>query len=112
MSLLSMPGAIPNLPERVRRVRPSGRRRRRADGVLVVDDDPGVRACLRACLEHAGFVVWQAGRGEEAIDLCRAHGTAIDVVLLDVHMPGLDGPATLRRLRAIKPALRSFFMSD
>jgi CheY-like chemotaxis protein len=47
--------------------------------------------------------VWLAAGGQEALDLYQRHREAIDVVLLDVRMPGLDGPQTLAALRALNP---------
>jgi len=81
-------------------------------GILVVDDDASVRACLRACLEHAGLRVWLAGSGEEAVELCQEYTEAVAVALLDVQMPKCDGPETLARLRRINPSVRSLFMSS
>jgi CheY-like chemotaxis protein len=80
-------------------------------GLMVVDDDAGVRKMLDEWLRHQGFAVWQASTGEDAIDLYRRHSGAIDVVLMDVRMPDLDGPQTLAELRAINPGLHCCFMS-
>ena len=71
--------------------------------VLVVDDEPAIRRALRAPLVELGFQLSEASRGEEALQLLRA--SAIDVVLLDVNMPGIGGIETLRRIRAIFPRL-------
>jgi CheY-like chemotaxis protein len=80
-------------------------------GVLVVDDDPSIRALFTLCLPPQGFAVWGAASGEEALDVYREHGSTIDVVLLDVRMPDLDGPHTLARLRQFDPEVRCCFMS-
>lgn len=80
-------------------------------GVLVVDDEHLVRIMVQLGLERNGFDVWLAPNGREAIDLYRAHKEDIDVVLLDVCMPGLDGPATLAALRKSNPEVRACFMS-
>ncbi len=66
--------------------------------VLLVDDQPDVRAALRALLElDPGIaVVGEAGDGEHAVFL--AGGLRPDVVLMDVRMPGVDGIAATRRL--------------
>jgi CheY-like chemotaxis protein len=80
-------------------------------GVLVVDDDQLVRESLGPPLRRCGFAVWLAASGEEAVAIGRQHGGAIGAVLLDVRMPGLDGPQTLDALRAINPAVRCCFMS-
>ena len=68
--------------------------------VLVVDDEPEIRAVLRAYLEHDGFVVAEAGTGAEALHRVLAtDGTAPDVVLLDIGLPDLDGLEVLRTIR-------------
>src|SRR6516165_1997758 len=80
-------------------------------GVLVVDDQPFVRCLLQLGLERNGFDVWLAADGREAIRLYRKHRDDIAVVLLDVHMPGLDGPQTLDALRELNPEVRACLMS-
>ena len=65
--------------------------------VLVVDDEPHIRAVLRGYLEADGHVVVEAGDGEQA--LAAAGRDQPDLVLLDVMMPGIDGLEVLRRLR-------------
>ena len=81
-------------------------------GILVVDDEPGIRTLLQTYLQQQGFRVWTAAHGEDALDLCCHHGDEIAVVLLDVRMPGLDGPASPGgSLREFNPALPVCFMS-
>jgi CheY-like chemotaxis protein len=80
-------------------------------GVLVVDDEHLVRVMLQLSLERSGFDVWLACNGREAIHLYRTHRDHVSVVLLDVRMPGLDGPATLDALRDLNPDVRVCFMS-
>lgn len=65
--------------------------------VLVVDDEPQIRAVLRAYLEADGFAVTEAGTGAEAVRLVRSLSPAL--VLLDVRLPDLDGIEVLRSLR-------------
>jgi CheY-like chemotaxis protein len=79
--------------------------------VLVVDDDPSVRILVQLCLERNGFDVWLATGGRGAIPLYQKHRDRIDIVLLDVRMPDLDGPQTLAALRALNPGIRACFMS-
>jgi EAL domain-containing protein (putative c-di-GMP-specific phosphodiesterase class I)/CheY-like chemotaxis protein len=67
--------------------------------VLVVDDDESIRAFFRAALDRKGFRVLQASNGREALELIRA-GTPVEVMLLDLHMPEMDGIATLHELRS------------
>jgi len=80
-------------------------------GILVVDDERVVRGVLNAVMHQKGFAVWLAADGQEALDLYRRHRETIHVILLDVRMPGLDGPQTLAALQQINPEIRSCFMS-
>ncbi len=65
--------------------------------IVVVDDDPSVRAYVRGTLERQGYQVITAGAGVEALDYLRTE--AADLVLLDVQMPGMSGYEVLDRLR-------------
>jgi DNA-binding response OmpR family regulator len=80
-------------------------------GVLVVDDDPHLRHILGLALPCFGFTAWLAPGGEEALALYRAHPREVALALLDVVMPGLDGPATLLALRELDPCLPCCFMT-
>jgi signal transduction histidine kinase/CheY-like chemotaxis protein len=75
----------------------------RASGcVLVVDDEAAVRAATVAILSSAGYRVLEAEGGEAAQRLFRRHSLEIDVVLLDLAMPGVNGEQTLHALRQIR----------
>jgi DNA-binding response OmpR family regulator len=80
-------------------------------GVLVVDDDPHLRHILGLALPCFGFTAWLAPGGQEALALYRAHPREVALALLDVVMPGLDGPATLLALRELEPSLPCCFMT-
>jgi CheY-like chemotaxis protein len=82
---------------------------RRKPGVLLVDNDHLIRVMLQLGLERKGFDVLLAPNGREAIQLYREHRESIAVVLLDAHMEGLDGPATLDALRRLNPSLPACF---
>jgi CheY-like chemotaxis protein len=70
------------------------------DRVLVVDDEDDIRDIARLSLERiGGWTVVTASSGDEAVELA-AREAPFTVVLLDVMMPGSDGPATLERLRS------------
>ena len=69
--------------------------------VLVVEDDPLVREVAVEALRDAGFVVVEAGTGEEALEQTKA---APDAALLDIQLPGrLDGWDVGERLRQMRP---------
>lgn len=78
--------------------------------VLVVDDTPEIRQYLRRLLELHGYQVETACTGEEAVRLV-ANGCGASVVLLDMQMPGIDGLATLRSLRELRPELQVIMCS-
>jgi len=67
--------------------------------VLVVDDDPTQRRLIQAVLEREGFAVDHAENGDQAIARLGS-GATVDVILLDLVMPGLSGQDTLKELRA------------
>jgi EAL domain-containing protein (putative c-di-GMP-specific phosphodiesterase class I)/DNA-binding response OmpR family regulator len=66
--------------------------------VVVADDDQAIRSFFRAALERAGFAVLPASNGRRALELVRTN--PVDVLVLDLDMPGLNGLETLRELRA------------
>lgn len=67
--------------------------------MLVVDDDPTTRLLVRAALEPAGLQVLEAHSGLEALELARMN--PIDLVVLDIVMPDMDGFETCTKLRAL-----------
>lgn len=68
--------------------------------LLLVDDEDDIRLIARMSLERiGGWEVIDAGSADEALDAARAG--PLDAVLLDVMMPGVDGPATLELLRPV-----------
>lgn len=68
--------------------------------ILYVEDEPDIQAVARLALEQlGGFVVEVCGSGQEAVQKLPQFNP--DLVLLDVMMPGMDGPSTLRALRRL-----------
>jgi CheY-like chemotaxis protein len=65
--------------------------------VLIADDNEGWRDAVGELLAREGFRTVQAGDGEEAVELIRAE--RLDIILIDFHMPRLDGIQTLRIIR-------------
>jgi two-component system, OmpR family, response regulator len=80
-------------------------------GVLVVDDEEGIRRVVEAGLRFYGLAVWVAADGREAVEVYRSFRDVIDITLLDVRMAGRDGPQTLVALRELDPDARACFMS-
>jgi CheY-like chemotaxis protein len=79
--------------------------------ILVVDDEPVIQRLVADILQQQGYAVLVAATGEEAVALYQNHLGTIQMVLLDIRMPGLDGPATLEALRALDPQVRCCFLS-
>ncbi|MFB3131113.1 MAG: PleD family two-component system response regulator [Rhodothermales bacterium] len=67
--------------------------------ILIVDDNPTNVDILSARLESEGYEIVTAGDGEQALEAARAQ--LPDLILLDVMMPGMDGPTTLQQLRTL-----------
>ena len=68
-----------------------------AANILVVDDEPQIRRVLRSTLSTQGYVIMEAKTGEEALEWMRKERP--DLVLLDIHMPGMGGIEACREIR-------------
>lgn len=77
--------------------------------VLLVDNDPDFCALLRVILPAAVEVVGEAHDGFRAVELARA--TAPDAILMDFHMPLMDGVATALQIRSFLPNVRVIVLS-
>jgi PAS domain S-box-containing protein len=74
--------------------------------VLIADDNSGVLETVSEALKNEGLGVFEASSGEEALDLYRNNLSLIDLVVLDVGMPGMGGLQCLKELRRINPSCR------
>ena len=79
--------------------------------LLLADDSAAVRVTTRLLLCSQGFSVVEAGSGEEAVALYRELGATIELVMLDMQMPGMDGLDTLRALRGLDSSVRVVMVS-
>jgi len=79
--------------------------------VLLVDDDPTIRAVGRVMLERMGYTAILASDGREALEVFRARAGEIGAVVLDLTMPGMDGEECFRELRRRRPDLRVILSS-
>jgi len=77
----------------------------RSGAVLVVDDDPGVRAAIQLELEYEGYRVITASGGREGIERFRSDAGRIATVITDLAMPEVDGRAVIAAVRALAPAV-------
>ena len=80
-----------------------------AETILVIDDDPDVRAFISESLEELGFRVYQANDGKSGLSAFAAENP--DLVVLDFIMPGLSGAEVARKIRAKRPDQPILFVS-
>ena len=85
--------------------------RGRGEAILLVEDEDAVRLVARQILERHGYQVLAAANGSEAIPLFTARRADIRLVLTDMMMPFMDGPATIRALRNVDPQVKVIIMS-
>jgi PAS domain S-box-containing protein len=74
--------------------------------VLLVDDEAMVLEAGSRMLEKLGFTILRAGGGQEAIDIFRQKMAEIDLVILDIVMPGIGGEEVYRRIKQIRPDVK------
>jgi len=79
--------------------------------ILVVEDEEIVRRFVVTALAEAGHTVLSAANGAEALALCEAEASAIDILLTDVVMPGLGGRELAEQVRALRPGISVVLMS-
>jgi two-component system cell cycle sensor histidine kinase/response regulator CckA len=79
--------------------------------ILVVEDEDAVRDLAVRALTMRGYRVIDACGGEEALEMMEEHKDKIDLVISDVVMPGMDGPALVKELRKTYPKMPVIFMS-
>lgn len=77
--------------------------------VLIVDDQDSIRMSLAAVLEDSGYNIIEAENGYQAIDAVKQ--SSIDLVLLDIKMPGINGVQTFREIKKISPGTAVVMMT-
>lgn len=77
--------------------------------ILIVDDDPNIRAALQQAVNPLALEVETAANGQEALE--RVAHQDYDLILLDLTMPGMDGLAVLHRVVELRPDIRVMLMS-
>ena len=74
--------------------------------ILLVDDEEAICTTVKKILERFGYRVITAANGAEAVSLYAGRGAEIAVVITDMHMPIMDGPATIVALKSMNPAVK------
>lgn len=98
--LCALPGVA--VPARARETPPT-EPLRGTGTILFVDDEEAVVTVMSESLEECGYAVHTARSGEEALEFFRERGREVDLVILDLGMPGMGGRACLERLLKIDP---------
>jgi PAS domain S-box-containing protein len=86
-------------------------REHRSSGILLVDDDPDVRAVAAAMLRDAGHIVIEAGSGGAALERLEQDEPRIDLLIADLAMPGMSGFELARAARQDRPDLPILFVT-
>jgi CheY-like chemotaxis protein len=84
---------------------------RGTETILVVEDQDDVRNLVAAALRRYGYTVMDASQGEAAVEICRRETRPIHLLIADVVMPGMTGPAVARACRAEQPGLSVLYIS-
>ena len=79
--------------------------------VLLADDEEIVLGVGQKMLERLGFSVLTAGSGQEAVDVYKNNRQDVDLVLLDMIMPGMEAVDTYDKLKAVNPAVKVLLSS-
>ena len=79
--------------------------------ILLVENERAIREYLQRCLIAEGYEVQAAASGAEALNLCEPPLPSVDLVVADVHLPDIGGPAVASRLRAVWPHVGLVFIS-
>jgi two-component system, cell cycle sensor histidine kinase and response regulator CckA len=83
----------------------------RSATILLVEDEPAVRAVARRILEKQGYAVIEAPNGREALLVAGSYAGRIDLVLTDMVMPEMSGRDFVRQFAGERPGVRALFMS-
>jgi DNA-binding response OmpR family regulator len=79
--------------------------------ILVVDDEDSLRILIARMLEKEGYAIIVAPDAAEAIRLAASHDGAIDLIVADLMMPGMNGPDMVKELRALRPNAGVLYLS-
>jgi two-component system cell cycle sensor histidine kinase/response regulator CckA len=81
------------------------------EAILLVEDEPAVRQLFAQALTRAGYQVYEARNGQEALKVFDQHGDAIDLLLTDLRMPYMGGAELAQHLRSRRKTLKLICVS-
>lgn len=81
------------------------------ESILLVEDEPAVRQLFAQALTRAGYTVYEARNGQEALKLFDQYGDSIDLLLTDMRMPYMGGGELAHQLRARRVSLKLLCIS-
>ena len=90
---------------------PPGTATRRGSTVLLVEDEKAVRMVVSRSLQQAGYEVWEAASGEEALGIVAERGAGLGAIVTDVMMPGMNGRVLAKAVGTLFPKLGVVFVS-
>lgn len=90
---LEMQEVLPGMAEAIKERSPT---------ILVIDDEFNIRSMLKEVLEMNGYYVYTAANGREGLDIFKNHASQIDLIILDMVMPVMDGKQAFREIQKFK----------
>jgi nitrogen-specific signal transduction histidine kinase/ActR/RegA family two-component response regulator len=79
--------------------------------ILIVEDEEEVRKLAGKILERQGYRILEASQGDDALRISEKHGVPIDLILVDVIMPGMSGSELAKHLKSPHPKMKVLYMS-
>jgi two-component system cell cycle sensor histidine kinase/response regulator CckA len=79
--------------------------------ILVVDDEPGVLAVVRRCLDDQRVTLIEASCGKDALELIMV-GPALDLLITDLRMPEMEGDELARQVLAVEPDVKVLYLTS
>jgi len=79
--------------------------------ILAVDDEPGVLALVRRCLDDERVTLFEATSGKDALEQI-PKGPSLDLLITDLRMPEMEGDELARQVRALDPNLRVLYLTS
>jgi DNA-binding response OmpR family regulator len=91
--------------------RPETKVQERQGTILVVDDEYNIRSMMKEIMEMSGLKVFTAGNGQDGVDLYKRNRKDIDLIIMDMVMPIMDGREAFKEIRKLNPKQKIFIIS-